>query len=58
MTQGFKGMINSPTFPCLYLMPNIQRVTSSYNLVMEIVSHARLRSRFIEIIIKLRKKLL
>ena len=56
MRQGFKGMINSPTFQCLQLIPNIQRVTSSTNLVMKIVSHARLRSKFIEIISKLRRK--
>ena len=56
MRQGFKGMINSPTFPFLLLIPSTQRVTWSSNLVMKTLSHARSRRRFIEITSKLKRK--
>ena len=48
MRQGFKGMINSPIFPFLQLIPNIQRVTRCTSVLMKTVSHARSYSRFIE----------
>ena len=56
LRKGFKRMINSPTFLLLQLIPNIQRVTRSTNLVMKTVSHARSRSRFIETTSTLRRK--